>query len=125
MKFLRHYGINQLYIIGGDGTHRGAQAIYKRCVEERLPVVVAGLPKTIDNDVDIIDRSFGFDTAFAEAQHAIRTAKIEAQGAPNGIGLVKLMGRYAGFIAAQATLASGGTAPHTIGTIRMNAPKRC
>ncbi|RYG53125.1 hypothetical protein EON66_08980 [archaeon] len=64
--------------------------------------------QTIDNDVDIIDRSFGFDTAVSEAVKAIKTAKIEAQGAPNGIGLVKLMGRFAGFISAQAVIASGG-----------------
>jgi len=65
-------------------------------------------------DVDIIDRSFGFDTAVAEAVKAIASAKVEAQGAPNGIGLVKLMGRYAGFIAAHATLASGGACAHGV-----------
>ena len=100
-------GINQLYIIGGDGTHRGADAVAGEALKRGIALAVAAVPKTIDNDVDIIDRSFGFDTAFAEAQHAIRSAKTEVAATHNGVGVVKLMGRYAGFIAAHATLASG------------------
>ena len=96
MRFLINRGINQLYVIGGDGTHRGANAIAAVAAARNLPISVCAIPKTIDNDVDVIDRSFGFDTAFAEAQRAIKTAKIEAAGAVNGIGLVKVMGRYAG-----------------------------
>lgn len=107
LAFIKYHGINQLYVIGGDGTHRGANAIFCRAQKENIPLVVCGLPKTIDNDVGIIDRSFGFDTAVAEAQVAIATAKTEAAGAPNGICIVKLMGRFAGFIAAHASLASG------------------
>lgn len=107
LKFMANRGITQLYVIGGDGSHRGAHAIYKRAQELQLPISIAAIPKTIDNDVDIIDKSFGFDTSFAEAQKAIKTAKTEAAGAVNGIGMVKLMGRYAGFISAFATLASG------------------
>jgi len=107
LRFCKNRRINQLYIIGGDGTHRGAHAIATKAIELKLPIAVAAVPKTIDNDVDIIDRSFGFDTSFAEAQRAIQSAKIEAAGAPNGLGIVKVMGRYAGFIAAHATLASG------------------
>ena len=68
---------------------------------------VAGVPKTIDNDVDLLDRSFGFNTSVEEAQRAIRSAKTEASCVPNGIGIVKLMGRSAGFISAHATLSSG------------------
>uniref|UniRef100_A0A2P2JCN9 Phosphofructokinase domain-containing protein n=1 Tax=Rhizophora mucronata TaxID=61149 RepID=A0A2P2JCN9_RHIMU len=71
-----------------------------------LKVAVAGIPKTIDNDIPVIDKSFGFDTAVEEAQRAINAAHVEAQSAENGIGLVKLMGRYSGFIAMYATLAS-------------------
>jgi 6-phosphofructokinase 1 len=95
-----------VYIIGGDGTQKGAWAIHKECVKRNLEVVVAGIPKTIDNDIDIIDKSFGFDTAVEEAQRAINAAHVEAESAQNGIGLVKLMGRYSGYIAMYATLAS-------------------
>lgn len=107
LRFMRNRGVNQLYVIGGDGSHRGAHGIFRRAQELGMPVSIAAIPKTIDNDVDIIDRSFGFDTSFAEAQKAIKTAKTEAACAHHGIGVVKLMGRYAGFISAFATLASG------------------
>jgi len=108
INFLLKHGINQLYIIGGDGTHRGANALAEECIARKLNIAVAGIPKTIDNDVDLIDRSFGFTTSVEAAQAAIMSAKIEARcNVPNGIGIVKLMGRSAGFIAAHATLASG------------------
>nr|CAB3460922.1 unnamed protein product [Digitaria exilis] len=99
-------GINQVYIIGGDGTQKGAYEIFKEIRKRGLKVSVAGVPKTIDNDIAIIDKSFGFDTAVEEAQRAIDSAHVEACSAENGIGLVKLMGRYSGFIAMCATLAS-------------------
>ncbi|GAV62165.1 PFK domain-containing protein [Cephalotus follicularis] len=99
-------GINQVYIIGGDGTQRGASVIFEEVRKRGLKVVVAGIPKTIDNDIPVIDRSFGFDTAVEEAQRAINAAHVEAGSVENGIGLVKLMGRYSGFIAMYATLAS-------------------
>ncbi|TKW16660.1 hypothetical protein SEVIR_5G313700v4 [Setaria viridis] len=99
-------GINQVYIIGGDGTQKGAYEIYKEIRKRGLQVAVAGIPKTIDNDIAVIDKSFGFDTAVEEAQRAINAAHVEASSAENGIGLVKLMGRYSGFIAMYATLAS-------------------
>lgn len=107
LRFCEARRINQLYIIGGDGTHRGAHAVHLAALARKVPLAVCAIPKTIDNDVDIIDRSFGFDTAVAEAQHAIKSAKVEAQGALCGVGVVRVMGRYAGFIAAHATLASG------------------
>ncbi|XP_057775960.1 ATP-dependent 6-phosphofructokinase 6-like [Salvia miltiorrhiza] len=99
-------GINQVYIIGGDGTLRGANVIYEEIRKRGLKVAVAGIPKTIDNDIPVIDRSFGFDTAVEEAQRAINAAHVEAHSAENGVGMVKLMGRYSGFIAMHATLAS-------------------
>ena len=71
-----------------------------------LPIAVIGIPKTIDNDIHFIDRSFGFESAFAAAVDVIRSAHVEATGARNGIGLVKLMGRHSGFIACHAALAS-------------------
>ncbi|XP_059657123.1 ATP-dependent 6-phosphofructokinase 6-like isoform X2 [Cornus florida] len=99
-------GINQVYIIGGDGTQKGAAVIYKEIRRRDLKVAVVGIPKTIDNDIPVIDKSFGFDTAVEEAQRAINAAHVEAESTENGIGVVKLMGRYSGFIAMYATLAS-------------------
>jgi 6-phosphofructokinase 1 len=99
-------GINQVYIIGGDGTQRGASVIFEEIRRRRLKVAVVGIPKTIDNDIPVIDKSFGFDTAVEEAQRAINAAHVEAESNENGIGFVKLMGRYSGYIAMYATLAS-------------------
>ncbi|KAG5540538.1 hypothetical protein RHGRI_020675 [Rhododendron griersonianum] len=99
-------GINQVYIIGGDGTQKGAAVIYEEVRRRGLKVAVAGIPKTIDNDIPVIDKSFGFDTAVEEAQRAINAAHVEAESTENGVGVVKLMGRYSGFIAMYATLAS-------------------
>ena len=108
VAFCRVHGVSQLYVVGGDGTHRAAHKIGQMALDRRLQIAVAGVPKTIDNDLDIIDRSFGFNSAVAAAQDAIQSAKTEAQcNLPNGIGIVKLMGRHAGFIAAHAALASG------------------
>ncbi|WCJ42607.1 ATP-dependent 6-phosphofructokinase 6 [Euphorbia peplus] len=99
-------GINQVYIIGGDGTQKGASVIFEEIRRRGLKVAVVGIPKTIDNDIPVIDKSFGFDSAVEEAQRAINAAHVEAESIENGIGLVKLMGRYSGFIAMYATLAS-------------------
>ncbi|XP_065871836.1 ATP-dependent 6-phosphofructokinase 4, chloroplastic isoform X2 [Euphorbia lathyris] len=99
-------GINHVYIIGGDGTQRGAALIYKEIEKRGLRIAVAGIPKTIDNDIAVIDKSFGFDTAVEEAQRAINAAHVEVESVENGVGIVKLMGRYSGFIAMFATLAS-------------------
>ncbi|KAK6912765.1 Phosphofructokinase domain [Dillenia turbinata] len=99
-------GINQVYIIGGDGTLKGASVIFEEIRRRGLKVAVAGIPKTIDNDIPVIDKSFGFDTAVEEAQRAINAAHVEAESVENGVGVVKLMGRYSGFIAMYATLAS-------------------
>ncbi|CAO2825636.1 unnamed protein product [Amaranthus hypochondriacus] len=99
-------GINQVYIIGGDGTQRGASVIFEEVRRRGLKVSVVGIPKTIDNDIPVIDKSFGFDTAVEAAQRAINSAHVEAESAENGVGVVKLMGRYCGFIAQYATLAS-------------------
>ncbi|CAL9195508.1 unnamed protein product [Musa hybrid cultivar] len=89
-------GINQVYIIGGDGTQKGASVIFEEIQRRGLKVAVAGIPKMIDNDIVVIDQSFGFDTAVEEAQRAINAAHVEAESIENGIGVVKLMGRYSG-----------------------------
>jgi 6-phosphofructokinase 1 len=99
-------GIGALFVIGGDGTLRGATKIVAEIERRGLLISVIGIPKTIDNDIHFIDRSFGFESAFAAAVEAIRSAHVEATGARNGIGLVKLMGRHSGFIACHAALAS-------------------
>ena len=96
--------LNILFCIGGDGTLRGAHAIHQEIEKRKLKISVATLPKTIDNDIDLIQKSFGFETAFSIANDIIRNAHNEASGAHNGIALVKVMGRDSGFIAASATL---------------------
>lgn len=106
LEFLQKYEISQLYIIGGDGSHRGAYAIHEACLTAKLNVAVAGIPKTIDNDLDFLDRSFGFLSAVEAAQASIRSAKTEAQCTPNAVGIVKLMGRSAGYLATFAALGS-------------------
>ncbi|MED6131818.1 ATP-dependent 6-phosphofructokinase 5, chloroplastic, variant 2 [Stylosanthes scabra] len=104
---LEERGINMLFVLGGNGTHAGANAIHNECCKRRLKVSVIGVPKTIDNDILLMDKTFGFDTAVEEAQRAINSAYIEAHSAYHGIGVVKLMGRSSGFIAMQASLSSG------------------
>ena len=97
-------GVNMLFTIGGDGTLRGAAAIAAEVKRRELAISVIGIPKTIDNDISFIQQSFGFQTAADEAYAAIAAANTEATSAPNGIGLVKLMGRESGFIAANTSL---------------------
>ena len=104
---LQKHQINMLFVIGGDGTMRGADALWQEIKRQHLEIAVVGIPKTIDNDIPYTRRTFGFDTAVAEAMQAINIAEVEAKGMPNGIGLVKLMGRHAGFITATACVASG------------------
>ncbi|HEX2736139.1 MAG TPA: ATP-dependent 6-phosphofructokinase [Polyangiaceae bacterium] len=99
-------GIDILFVVGGDGTIRGAMRIVDEITRRKLRISVVGIPKTIDNDIQFIDRSFGFESAFSAAVDVIRAAHVEATGARNGIGLVKLMGRHSGFVACQAALAS-------------------
>jgi len=107
VEVIREEGYNQVYIIGGNGTHAGAAKISELCLEQNLAVSVVGVPKTVDNDILLIDRTFGFDTAVESAQEAIRAAHVEARSARHGVGLVKLMGRDSGFIAMHSALASG------------------
>ena len=103
---LEELGIGVLFAIGGDGTFRGAMNVAQAVARRGLSIAIVGVPKTIDNDIHFIDRSFGFETAFSSAVDVIQSAHIEATGARNGIGVVKLMGRHSGFIACHAALAS-------------------
>jgi len=102
---LERIDLRILFLIGGDGTLRAAYDIYQEVTRRELRISIIAIPKTIDNDIPLVSRSFGFDTAVEEATRSILAAHTEAVGSPNGIGLVKLMGRYSGFIAANATLA--------------------
>jgi 6-phosphofructokinase 1 len=103
---LERLGINALFVVGGDGTIRGAMTLVAEIARRGSSIAVVGIPKTIDNDIHFTDRSFGFESAYSAAVDVIRSAHTEATGAFNGIGLVKLMGRHAGFVAAHAALAS-------------------
>jgi 6-phosphofructokinase 1 len=96
--------IGILFAIGGDGTLRGAQKIAEEAARQGMDLSVIGIPKTIDNDVSFVQKTFGFETAVAEARRAIYAANTEAEATRNGIGLVKLMGRDSGFIAAYSVL---------------------
>jgi 6-phosphofructokinase 1 len=104
--FLEARHINVLFTVGGDGTQRGALHLCAELERRGLAIAVVGVPKTIDNDISWTERSFGFETAVAMSQMPITCAHMEAKGASNGIGLVKLMGRESGFVAAYATLAT-------------------
>jgi 6-phosphofructokinase 1 len=99
-------GIGILFVIGGDGTMNGAIRIAGEVERRGLRIGVVGVPKTIDNDVPFIDRSFGYVSAYSAAVEVIRSARVEAMAARNGIGIVKLMGRHSGFLACHAALAS-------------------
>jgi len=102
---LERMSISALFMIGGDGTLKAAIKIADAVFERGLKISVVGIPKTIDNDIYLVSRSFGFDSAVDIATMAIKSAHNESAGYPNGIGLIKLMGRYSGFIAATSALA--------------------
>jgi 6-phosphofructokinase 1 len=102
---LDRLGIGILFTVGGDGTLRGAAAIAEEVRRRGLQIAVIGVPKTIDNDISFVQTSFGFETAVSEARRVTRAAHSEATSAINGVGLVKLMGRESGFIAAYSVLA--------------------
>ncbi|MGX6601260.1 ATP-dependent 6-phosphofructokinase [Micromonosporaceae bacterium Da 78-11] len=103
---LDQLGVNILFVIGGDGSMRGAQGIARAVAARDRRIAVVGVPKTIDNDIPFIGHSFGFQTAFGKATESIRAAHTEATAQPGGIGLVQLMGRHCGFIACYAALAN-------------------
>lgn len=98
--------VDMLFVVGGDGTQRGGAEIYQEAKARGHALAVVGIPKTIDNDVAFVSRTFGYLTAVEEAAQAINCAHTEAHSVHNGIALVKIMGRHAGFIAAGATIAS-------------------
>lgn len=106
VKFLDRQNINILFTIGGDGTQHGAHELVKEIKKRNLAISVVGIPKTIDNDLKFLEKTFGFETAVQNAASIISCAHNEAKGCHNGVGLVKLMGRDSGFTAAAACLAN-------------------
>lgn len=106
VDWLESRKVNLFFPVGGDGTQRGAREIAAEAARRGLPLAVVGIPKTIDNDLPYVWESFGYKTALAKAREVLDCAHAEAKGVANGIGLVKLMGRHSGSIAAGATLAS-------------------
>jgi 6-phosphofructokinase 1 len=104
---LQRMDIDVLFVIGGDGSMRGAMRIAQVAAERSEQIAVVGIPKTIDNDIPYIDHSFGFQTAYSRAAQAVQAAHVEASSAPNGVGLVKVMGRHSGFIACYAAMSRG------------------
>src|SRR4030065_543004 len=109
VDYLNKLNINILFCVGGDGTMRAASQISDLINEKNLKIAIIGIPKTIDNDLDLIQKSFGFDTAIEKSVEAIKSAHVESKGALNGIGLIKIMGRLSGHIAAHAALAQNDT----------------
>lgn len=107
VDFLERRRIGILFTIGGDGTQRGALAISNEARRREYPLSVIGIPKTIDNDIALVEKTFGFDTAVTLAAHVLRGAHVEAEAELNGVVIVKLMGRDSGFLATQASIASG------------------
>lgn len=107
VDWLQENRVNILFVVGGDGSQRGALTISNEVKKRGAKISIVGIPKTIDNDLMFLDKSFGFETAFGRAVEAIECAHTESLGAPNGIGIVKVMGRCSGFIACHATLALG------------------
>jgi 6-phosphofructokinase 1 len=102
---LERLNIGILFMIGGGGTLQAATSLADTVIRRGLKICIVGVPKTIDNDIYMVSRSFGFDTAVDVSTRAIVSASNEAEGYPYGIGLIRLMGRHSGFIAATATLA--------------------
>ncbi|AQQ69968.1 Pyrophosphate--fructose 6-phosphate 1-phosphotransferase [Limihaloglobus sulfuriphilus] len=106
IEILKKYNVNVLFVVGGDGTLRGGHELADEAMQQGLDISVIGLPKTIDNDIYCCETTFGFSTAVEVAREVIAAAHVEAKSVENGIGLVKLMGRDSGFIAASAALAN-------------------
>jgi 6-phosphofructokinase 1 len=105
LETLQRMGVQLLLVIGGDGSMRAAHTVYEEASRRGALISVVGVPKSIDNDVPLVDKTFGYETAFSIAVESILSAHTEASAYRNGVGLVRLMGRHSGFIAASAAVA--------------------
>jgi 6-phosphofructokinase 1 len=119
------WGLNMVFVVGGNGGNAAAHAIAEECQAQGVVCSVIGVPKSIDNDILLVDRCFGFESAVEEAQRALLAAKVEASSAHNGLGLVKLMGRQSGFIAMQSSMSSGVVDVCLIPEIKFEMRKLC
>ena len=106
LQTLIRMDVNMLFCVGGDGTLRCAHALAEEAKKQNLNISIVGIPKTIDNDICFMDKTFGFETAVYATNSVIGVAHNEARGALNGVGLIHVMGRDSGFIAAYASLAN-------------------
>lgn len=106
LETLVRLDINMLFCVGGDGTLRSAHDLAEAAKRRNLNISIIGIPKTIDNDICFMDKTFGFETAVYATNNVITVAHNEARGAQNGVGLIHVMGRDSGFIAAYASLAN-------------------
>jgi len=122
-EVMRRRNVRQFFVLGGDGTHKGAMECFNEMTRIGHECAVVGVPKTIDNDIQVLDRSFGFDTACTEAMKAIDSAYVEATTNANCIGLVKLMGRHCGWIAAHAVLAARNVDVCLLPEMNISLPK--
>eukprot|EP00884_Botryococcus_braunii_P007256 jgi/Botrbrau1/16531/Bobra.314_1s0004.1 len=123
VRRLKLWGVNMLFVVGGNGGNAAANAIHEECERQDVITAVVGVPKSIDNDILLIDRCFGFDTAVEEAQRSLIAAMVEASSADKGVGLVRLMGRQSGYIAMQASMASGVVDVCLIPEVKFSVPK--
>mmetsp|Transcript_25246 Transcript_25246/g.64235 ORF Transcript_25246/g.64235 Transcript_25246/m.64235 type:complete len:458 (-) Transcript_25246:128-1501(-) len=103
---LQKLGVNMVFLVGGDGTQFAGNLLYTAALKRGQPISIIGIPKSIDNDVVMFDKTFGFDSAVAEASEVIRNGWVEATSCEKGVGIVKLMGRDAGFVVMCASLGS-------------------
>jgi 6-phosphofructokinase 1 len=125
VKRIDLWGLNMVFVVGGNGGNAAAHAIAEECLATGVVCNVVGVPKSIDNDILLVDRCFGFETAVEEAQRALLAAKVEASSAYHGLGLVKLMGRQSGFIAMQSSMSSGVVDACLIPEIGFSMDKLC
>ncbi len=102
VKTVEYNELEAIITIGGDGTQAIAEELYRKC---GIPVV--GVPKTIDNDIDGTDVTFGFDTALSVATSSIDKLHSTAES-HHRIMVIEVMGRYAGWIALESGIAGGG-----------------
>jgi len=122
-KALQRRNVRQYFVIGGDGSHKGAMQSFEAMTALGHECAVVGIPKTIDNDITLVDRTFGYDTACEVARKAIDSGYVEATTNANCVGLVKLMGRHCGWIAAAASLASQHVDVCLIPEMNISLPK--
>lgn len=95
------YGLEALIVVGGEGSLSAARDLWR---DHRYPLV--GIPKTIDNDLNGTDFTFGFDTAVHVVMDAVDRLHSTAES-HHRVMVVEVMGRHTGWIAAYGGIAGG------------------